>query len=231
MDNTKIAAYITAKRKDKNLTQQQLAEMLHVTHKAVSKWETAKGMPDISIIPTLCSALDITPTEFFMGEDMPGLQSEDNRLILSVAEKYQQAGKKQMICFVTFLICTFVLAVVSFFGDGAGKLITLITAYLVSAIAVYKLGAISPGDIRQLQKFALICFTAAAILSFSLGTNYFAAKSSGIITVTNHISYLFYGDYSYTLQKFLLGFKNSAAAAALILGQNLYLLSAGLKNK
>ncbi len=203
-----------------------------MTHKAVSKWETAKGLPDIATVPRLCDALGISPAEFFTGEDIPVKESPvPEGLIISVAEKYQKMGKKRMICFSTFIICMVVLVMASFIGDGAGKIITLVTAYAVSAIAVYKLAAVSTADIPQLQKICGICFIVMAILSIALGANYFAAKSTGDITVTNHIAYLFFGEYSYTLQKFLLGFKNAAAAATLILGQNLYLLSAMLKNR
>lgn len=232
MDNMKIAGFIATKRKEKQLTQQQLADQLHVTHKAVSKWETAKGLPDIATVPRLCEALGISTAEFFMGEDIPQSQSiTSDRLIVSVAQRYQEMGKKRMVCFSTFLICMFILVAVSFFGDGAGKIIMLITAYTVSAIAVYKLAAVSASDIPRLQKICGICFVVLTIASIALGANYFIAKNSGDITVTNHIAYLFFGEYSYTLQKFLIGFKNAVAAATLILGQNLYLLSARLKKK
>jgi transcriptional regulator with XRE-family HTH domain len=51
----KIAKY----RKEKNMTQAELAEILAVTNKAVSKWETGAGLPDIATLPTLASALDV----------------------------------------------------------------------------------------------------------------------------------------------------------------------------
>ncbi|MBR4036905.1 MAG: helix-turn-helix domain-containing protein, partial [Oscillospiraceae bacterium] len=204
MDNIKIAGFIADKRKEKQLTQQQLADQLHVTHKAVSKWETAKGLPDIATVPRLCEALDISPAEFFMGEAIPQSQNiTSDKLVISVAQKYQEMGKKRMICFSTFLICMFVLVAVSFFGDGGGKIIMLITAYIVSAISVYKLAAVSVSDIPRLQKICGICFVVLTIVSIALGANYFTAKNTGDITVTNHIAYLVFGDYSYTLQKFL----------------------------
>lgn len=230
MDNVKIASFIAAKRKEKNMTQQQLADKLHVTHKAVSKWETAKGMPDISIIPCLCEALDISPARFFAGEDTDNTPTPlSDSLIVSVAHRYQTAGKKQMLCFTVFVVCMIFLIVSSFFGDGAAKIITEISAYIVSAISVYKLASISTADIKQLQKFAAMCLVLMVAVSISLGINYFTAKNTGNIVVTTHMAYLIFGDYSYTLHKFLMGFKNSAARATLVAGQNLYLLSARLK--
>lgn len=230
MDNQKIAGYIAQKRKEKNLTQRQLAQMLYVTHKAVSKWETANGLPDIATIPLLCDALGITPDEFFAGQDST-VQQENSNLIISVAEKYQSMGKKQMLCFSAVIICMFFLVSSSFFGDGLAKIITQITAYGVSAIAVYKLGSISIPEVKRLQKILLGCLAIMAVTAISLSANYFTARNSGDIHTTTRIAWLIFGDYSYTLQKFLLGFKNAVAATALILGQNLFVLSANLRNK
>lgn len=53
------------RRKQLNMTQQQLAQRLHVTDKAVSKWETGKGYPDIQIIPVLAGELGISISDLF----------------------------------------------------------------------------------------------------------------------------------------------------------------------
>src|SRR5574344_860308 len=50
-------------REKKNLTQTQLAEVLSVSSKAISKWENDRGMPDISILPELAAALDVSVPE------------------------------------------------------------------------------------------------------------------------------------------------------------------------
>ena len=50
MDLNKISNFIKAKRKELNLTQEELAEKLFVTEKAVSRWETGRGTPDISLL-------------------------------------------------------------------------------------------------------------------------------------------------------------------------------------
>jgi len=59
MDNQKFGAIITKARKDKDMTQKALAEILRVTDKAVSKWERGRGYPEITLIPALSKALDI----------------------------------------------------------------------------------------------------------------------------------------------------------------------------
>lgn len=68
MDQIKIGAFIAQCRKEKNLTQTQLAERLEITKQAVSKWETGKGMPDVSLLQPLCSVLGISLNELFSGE-------------------------------------------------------------------------------------------------------------------------------------------------------------------
>lgn len=68
MDQKKIGAFIAQCRKEKNLTQMQLAELLEITSQAVSKWENGRGMPDVSLLQPLCDALGISLNELFSGE-------------------------------------------------------------------------------------------------------------------------------------------------------------------
>lgn len=68
MDQKKIGAFIAQCRKEKNLTQMQLAELLEITNQAVSKWENGRGMPDVSLLQPLCDVLDISLNELFSGE-------------------------------------------------------------------------------------------------------------------------------------------------------------------
>ncbi len=68
MDQKKTGAFIAQCRKEKNLTQMQLAELLEITNQAVSKWENGRGMPDVSLLQPLCNALDISLNELFSGE-------------------------------------------------------------------------------------------------------------------------------------------------------------------
>lgn len=58
MDNQKLGIFITELRKEKGLTQAQLAQKLNVTDKAVSKWERGVGFPDIKLLEPLADVLD-----------------------------------------------------------------------------------------------------------------------------------------------------------------------------
>ena len=68
MDQERIGAFIAQCRKEKNLTQRQLAETLAITNQAVSKWENGRGMPDVSLLQPLCDILGISLNELFSGE-------------------------------------------------------------------------------------------------------------------------------------------------------------------
>lgn len=60
MVQVKIAKFISESRKNKNLMQQELAEILNVTDKTISRWENGKTMPDISLFKPFCEILDIS---------------------------------------------------------------------------------------------------------------------------------------------------------------------------
>ena len=68
MEPTRIGRFIAERRKALGLTQRQLAEQLLVSDKAVSKWETGRGLPDVLLMPPLCAALGITVNDLLSGE-------------------------------------------------------------------------------------------------------------------------------------------------------------------
>lgn len=70
MNQVKIGKFIAECRKNKNMTQAELAEKLNITDRAISKWETGKGMPDSSIMIELCNELHITVNELLSGEEI-----------------------------------------------------------------------------------------------------------------------------------------------------------------
>lgn len=69
MNNVKVGQFISEKRKALGMTQQDLAEKLQITNKAVSKWETGDGMPDIQLLKPLSTELGVTVDEILDGEE------------------------------------------------------------------------------------------------------------------------------------------------------------------
>ena len=82
MDNLQFGAFVAQLRKERGMTQKELADILHVTDKAVSKWETGKGFPDLKLLEPLARALGVSLVELMRGER---LESES----LPVAEAEQ----------------------------------------------------------------------------------------------------------------------------------------------
>ena len=80
MNNYVTGAVIKRLRESKNLTQLQLAQMLDVSSKAVSKWETAKGLPDISLIEPLAKALGVSVMELMSGNTVSNQNRSSNIL-------------------------------------------------------------------------------------------------------------------------------------------------------
>ena len=68
MEQQRIGKFILELRKEKNMTQKDLADQLGVTDRAISKWENGRGMPDVSLMKPLCDILGITVSELLCGE-------------------------------------------------------------------------------------------------------------------------------------------------------------------
>lgn len=68
MDANKTGAFIKELRTSKNLTQKDLAEIINCTDKAISRWETGRGLPEVSLLIPLSKALDISVNELLSGE-------------------------------------------------------------------------------------------------------------------------------------------------------------------
>lgn len=78
MDNYVTGAVIKKLRENKKMTQEELAQKIFVTSKAVSKWETGKGFPDIGLLESLGKALDVSVIELLSGEDITNLNKACN---------------------------------------------------------------------------------------------------------------------------------------------------------
>ena len=98
MNQLTIGKFIAQKRKEKNLTQEQLAEKLGVSNKTVSKWECGNCMPDYGIVKPLCQELDITVSELMDGEvkDDNSIRVFDEEQILDMLRRIQQLEKQRM---------------------------------------------------------------------------------------------------------------------------------------
>ena len=80
MDTLKIGKFIALKRKEKNMTQEELARILGVTNKTVSRWENGNYMPDLSLLKLLSEALGVSLNELLSGEEDVDVQKADENI-------------------------------------------------------------------------------------------------------------------------------------------------------
>ena len=110
MEQVKIGRFISSLRKEKQMTQSRLAELMGVSTNAVSKWERGINLPDASIMQKLCDVLGITLNEFFAGErideDAAVRQSEQN--ILSLLQLTNDKDRKHRVLILLAALLLFV---------------------------------------------------------------------------------------------------------------------------
>mgnify|MGYP006067943453 FL=1 len=114
MDQGKIGKFIAKLRKEKGLTQKQLAEKLNVTDRAVSNWENGRRMPDLSLFKPLCETLEITINELILGEKVPEEKQKETSetVLLNTLKNSEQKQKRNnhlisilfTFCFIFLLI-------------------------------------------------------------------------------------------------------------------------------
>lgn len=114
MNQIKIGQFIAEKRKENGFTQMQLAEMLGITDRAISKWERGKAMPDYSIILDLCDKLKISINDLLCGEvvSMDNYNKElENNLLDMIKQKEENDKRLLTLEWVIAILACIVLFV------------------------------------------------------------------------------------------------------------------------
>lgn len=105
MDQIKIGKFIAENRKLKNMTQSELAERLGVSDRTISKWETGRGIPELSLLEPLSEILDITVSELLKGEKVEDkLKVADSNIVDILKEKKSEINKKKLIAIISLII-------------------------------------------------------------------------------------------------------------------------------
>ena len=100
MDASETGKLIAAKRKEKRLIQKELAERLKVTDKAVSKWETGRGMPDVSVLEELSRELEISVSEILNGKEVERdmlPETADKIIVDTMKSSKRKVNKKRLM--------------------------------------------------------------------------------------------------------------------------------------
>lgn len=123
MNQTKTGLFIAERRKLKSLTQAQLAEMLGITDRAVSKWETGRSLPDAAIMLELCNILEISVNELLTGEvlEMTNYNEMAERNLIEMKKQKEQADRRLLRIEIAIgllaSIIFFVLIFIASFAD------------------------------------------------------------------------------------------------------------------
>ena len=118
MNISEIGKFISAKRREKGLTQKELAEKLMVTDKAVSKWETGRGMPDVFVLEDLSKELEVSVSEILNGgevekELLP--QTADKIIVDALKVSNKKANKKRLMAIGAGVAAAILILCISIF--------------------------------------------------------------------------------------------------------------------
>ena len=126
MDAQKFGTFIAQCRKEKGMTQSELAAKIMVTDKAVSRWERGKGFPDINLLLPLAEALEVSVFELMHSERQKEKAQifQDDTVIVHLMENAVEMNKrnKHQDRIVTCIACItmlFVTAFIKFYGYGS----------------------------------------------------------------------------------------------------------------
>lgn len=146
MDKTKMGTFIKEQRMALGLTQQQLAEQLHVTNKTISPWETGNAYPDIALLDDLAAALSVSVEELCRGEKLVRPSADTNTLLGDVISEVKQQKKDRAAKWLRILCLSifFVILLAFLFFTGAFLFIqnevNLDEALFTLALAAFAIG-------------------------------------------------------------------------------------------
>ena len=143
MDQVKTGKFISALRKEKGLTQVQLADMLGISDKTVSKWERGAGLPEVSLMLPLCETLGISVNELLTGERLSDsdYKKKAEANIMDLVQENKENKRKlfqSIACGAITIIAVFSLVMIASFIEmpDAARILIIVFALIVAAIGI-----------------------------------------------------------------------------------------------
>lgn len=123
MDQQKIGEFLKILRKDKKLTQEELADKMNVSRRTVSRWETGSNLPDLSILVELADLYDVDMREIFNGERKDETVDKDLKETMLMAADYtddhmKKVMKRMQLMFIGATVCGALYIILLFFGPN-----------------------------------------------------------------------------------------------------------------
>ena len=125
MNQEKIGKFISYLRRENNMTQKELADILNVTDRAISNWENGRRMPDVVFFKPLCEIFNITINELLSGEKIQNVNNEKSNEVIINALDYSNKKIKHTKLFyrtIIIVIVGFILIVSLLFGIDMYKM-------------------------------------------------------------------------------------------------------------
>lgn len=145
MDQIKIGKFISELRKEKGMTQEQLAVKLGVTQKSVSRWETGKNMPDLSLLQLLSAELGISVSEILDGEKISTVENKNvdeaiNQIIdYSIKLKRHRIFSSRDVDFITGVIVTLIIVLLVIGSFISVQTVPMMIFGLFGIIVIFRL--------------------------------------------------------------------------------------------
>jgi len=159
MDQITTGKFIAERRKACGLTQRELADLLNISDKTVSKWERGGGLPEVSLMLPLCKELDISVNELLSGKKLSDSEykqnAEDN--ILSLIQEERAKTKFQTIIAVIVVVATFFAGLTLIMLSGFLEMKTLYRILLIVIGAVVILTGIGVAVALEITCGAFEC--------------------------------------------------------------------------
>lgn len=154
MDQTKIGSFLRELRKEKNLTQEQLAERFNVARRTVSRWETGSNLPDIDILIEMSDYFDVDLREILDGERKKEMENEMKETVLKVAEYDNEKAKKLTRIALVYMVIGIVAFAVNLTMEFLELPSTALVGFVKGASMGLELGAMILGVLVLTGMFA-----------------------------------------------------------------------------
>ncbi len=208
MNPKEIGAFLKQLRNGKGITQEQLAEVLGVSGRTVSRWETGKNLPDLSILIQISEYYQVEMKEILNGERKSGdMDSELKETLLKVADynelEKQRAAKAGSISFnIMFLTCAAAILMQMLITGNLslviGETVILVTGGIIYIFCSIKSGCWNGGIIKSTPQgdfiISIICTGICSLLFYLILAKritlpQLAAITAGFFVVLSAISY------------------------------------------
>lgn len=159
MDAQKIGEFIKEQRKLKGLTQKELADKINCTDKAVSRWETGRGIPEISMLLPLSKVLEVSVNELLSGEKIEEeklLEKTEEVIIETITENNKKQGNLKTFIFALVCILEFMVVYVTPATAQPGDEMGVIFFLFLGTMAVSFILGLTPLSFKMKSLFAIV---------------------------------------------------------------------------